>query len=94
MYMLLIGKSPFAGATLEEVIEKNSQCYIEFPAEVWKDISKEGLDLVSKMLERDQYQRLNVKECLEHEWFKVKELKTSLKKILAEIKEHGEYVTY
>ena len=90
MYMLLIGVSPFAGATVEEVTEKNKQCEIDFLASTWKEVSKKAFDLAVRMLERDQYHRLNVKECLEHDWFKVEELKTPLKKAFSSIKEHGE----
>lgn len=77
---------------MEEVVERNKQCEISFPVDAWKLVSKEALDLVVKMTERDQYQRLSAKECLEHRWFRVEELKGSLKKVLGGIKESGEYV--
>jgi serine/threonine protein kinase len=90
MYMLLIGVSPFAAETIKDVIEKNKNCEIDFSVSKWKEVSKEALDLAVKMLELDQYQRFNVKECLEHDWFKIEGLKTPLKKALSNIREHGE----
>jgi serine/threonine protein kinase len=38
----------------------------------WKNISKEGLDLVKKMLTYDPNLRPSAEECLNHSWIKKK----------------------
>jgi len=62
--------SPFLGDSNEEIYEKNKRCEIDFPEDVWKPVSYEAQDLVVKMLESDQYARININGCLEHPWFK------------------------
>lgn len=74
MYMLLAGISPFAAPEVDEIIEKNKVGEVEYPADIFKGISQEALDLVENMLEIDQYKRLNASQCSEHPWF-FKELK-------------------
>ncbi len=93
MYILLTGISPFSAPTVEAVIERNRQCDINFPMDVWKLVSPEGVDLVVKMTQRDQYQRLSAKECLEHTWFtlEAKHAATSLKVALENMQKYGEY---
>ncbi len=54
---------------MEETIEKNRRGEIDYPLELWKNVSSQAWDLVIKMTERDQYKRLSAKECLEHAWF-------------------------
>ena len=56
--------------SIDMIVERNKVCDIEFPKELWKNVSPEALDLAIKMTECDQYTRLNAKECLEHCWFK------------------------
>lgn len=91
MYMLLTGISPFSAPTLEDVIKKNELCEMNYSMDVWKSVSKEALDLVVKMTESDQYQRPSAKVCLDHQWFKLAEPKTSLKHVITNLKQHGEY---
>ncbi len=70
----LTGMSPFAGKTIEEVIERNKACDIAFGKEMWKSASPEAIDLVVRMVDKDQYKRPSVKECMEHPWFSSKGL--------------------
>ncbi len=65
----LTGVTPFMGDSTEEVIEKNKQSDIEFPEDLWKQVSPEAKDLVVRMTESDQYERISARECLAHEWF-------------------------
>ena len=68
----LTGISPFAAREVEEIIEKNKICEIDYPKELWKEVSLQALDLVVKMTDRDQYKRPSAKECLQHEWLAIK----------------------
>ena len=90
MYMLIIGISPFSASTADIVTKKNKLCEIKYCLDEWKLVSKEALDLVIKMTDKDQYQRLSVQQCLKHEWFKLSELKSPLKHTWKNIKKYGE----
>ena len=76
--------------SIDMIVERNKSCDIEFPKELWKNVSPEALDLVIKMTERDQYNRLSAKECLEHGWFR-KSFKTpvSLKAAIVNMQKYG-----
>ena len=65
------------------------QAEIDFPIDLWKDISPEGLDLTMKMTERDQYKRLSARDCLKHPWFFLTPIKTKLKNVLYNLKTFG-----
>jgi calcium-dependent protein kinase len=38
----------------------------------WKNVSKEGLDLIKKMLTYDPIQRITAEDALQHPWIKKK----------------------
>lgn len=65
----LAGVSPFAAETLEEIYENNKKGLIEFPEELWKEVSKEAKELAQLMTHNDQYKRFSIQECLSHPWF-------------------------
>lgn len=94
MHMLLTGTSPFSAPTIEEVVKKNKRCEIDYPPDIWKEISQEGFDLVLKMVERDQYQRLSVKDCLSHNWFKNADLEKYLETTMENLHRYGEYFAF
>jgi len=96
LYTLLTGIQPFAAPSVDAVIERNKQCDIDFPMDIWKLSSPEGLDLVVRMTSRDQYQRLSAKECLEHTWFTLdqKLCLINLKNSLENMQKFGEYFYY
>lgn len=71
-YDRLTGISPFGVGNTQEVYQKNKNCEIDFPKKLWENVSSEALDLVIAMTNKDQYKRLNAKECLEHKWFSSK----------------------
>lgn len=65
----MTGIPPFGVGQIEEIIDKNTNADIDYPMDIWKNVTSEALDLVVKMTEKDQYKRLSAKECLEHSWF-------------------------
>jgi calcium-dependent protein kinase len=73
LYILLCGYPPFNGSTNHEIynaIKKNNP---SFPPEEWKDISKEAIDLIKQMLNKDLQKRFSAFKCLNHKWFKILE---------------------
>jgi serine/threonine protein kinase len=81
---------PFAGASNSEVLARNTISEIEYPAELWKEVSAEARSLVEKMTERDPYQRFTAQQCLEHPWIaKSHAKKLALKSSFLNIQKHG-----
>jgi len=70
MYVMLTGRLLFRGNDLDEILDKNRQCVLDFPACVWESISESGRDLIKCMLKADPKERITAAEALEHTWFK------------------------
>ncbi|XP_050529125.1 death-associated protein kinase 3-like [Daktulosphaira vitifoliae] len=67
-YALLTGFSPFGGETDQETFCNISNADIDFPDELFEDVSAEAIDFIRKLLVRDPRERLTAKECLKHPW--------------------------
>jgi serine/threonine protein kinase len=50
MYVLLTGCSPFGGNTKQETFCNISQCKLDFPEELFQDISEDAIDLMKKLM--------------------------------------------
>ena len=70
LYIMLCGYPPFDAETEDEILLKVKEGKFEFPKEEWKNISKEAIDLINKMLTFEPNKRLSALECLSHNWFK------------------------
>lgn len=61
---------PFQGEEIKDtfaaILEKN----LEFPDEIWKDVSSDCKDLIKQLLIKDPTKRITIKEALNHPWFK------------------------
>jgi calcium-dependent protein kinase len=68
MYILLCGYPPFNGETDNEILNKIKTGKFVFPEEEWDNISDEGKDLISKMLEFNPSNRFSASDCLNHKW--------------------------
>ncbi len=53
---------------MEEVKARNRRGELRYPEQLWRNVSSEARDLVTKLTARDQYQRLSAKQALEHKW--------------------------
>ncbi len=53
-------------------MEENKRCAITLTGDAWQSLSLEAQDLVSSMLNRDQFLRPTAKECLQHPWLSPK----------------------
>ncbi|XP_014254194.1 serine/threonine-protein kinase 17A-like [Cimex lectularius] len=69
LYVLLTGCSPFGGDTKQETFCNITHCRLEFPDDLFEDISEEAKDLMTKLIVKLPSGRLSAKECLQHPWF-------------------------
>jgi calcium-dependent protein kinase len=69
MYILLSGRVPFGGETLEKKLDNNIKCKIYFPEKYWAHISPDAVNLVLAMTDPNPTTRLSAAEALAHEWF-------------------------
>lgn len=67
-YVLLSGKPPFFGQNKDDVYKAITDMPLEFPQEDFCLVSKQGVDFLKKVLEKDPKKRLTVTEVLEHPW--------------------------
>lgn len=78
LYILLCGAPPFYGTCEDEIFRKIITCKFSFKHSVWKEISPEAKDLITKLLDLNPKSRLSAKEALEHKWFTMTENKRNL----------------
>jgi len=68
LYILLSGIHPFQLEDEEEMLVNIENAQWGWVGDAWKSISKEGKDLVSRLLEPSPLKRLTAKEALQHSW--------------------------
>ena len=73
LYILLCGAPPFYGTCEDEIFHKIVTGNYSFKHSIWKKISPEAKDLITKLLDLNPTIRLSAKEALEHKWFKIHE---------------------
>ncbi|XP_048510054.1 serine/threonine-protein kinase 17A-like isoform X2 [Athalia rosae] len=73
LYVLLTGCSPFGGDSKQETFCNISRCRLDFPDDLFEDVSEEARDLMRKLMVKDPSERLTVTECLQHPWFSAHE---------------------
>lgn len=59
---------PFYHEDNFELFEKIKRCEYSFRASVWKSVSNEAKDFVSKLLTKDPKQRLQGADIMRHPW--------------------------
>ncbi|KAL6434330.1 hypothetical protein ACFW04_006037 [Cataglyphis niger] len=69
-YVLLTGFSPFGGETDQETFQNISLGEVDFPEELFEDISAQAKDFVAKLLVLDPSARMTAKQCLRHDWLR------------------------
>ena len=69
-YIILSGIPPFNGASDQEIMKKVKLGKFNFNDPVWKSISDQCKDFISKLLTLDQNARPAAEQALEHPWLK------------------------
>jgi len=95
LYILLSGRPPFGGENDKEIMERVSIGKYDLQSSPFNKISKNGIDLIQKLLIMDPKKRISAQDALLHPWFKdhrSKELfnqikdEATLKKLIANLK--------
>ncbi|CAJ0956589.1 unnamed protein product, partial [Mesorhabditis belari] len=66
IYVTLSGTFPFNDG--EEISEQIQNAAFMFPSDPWSSVSKQAVDLIQRLLRVNIEERLNIEECLAHEW--------------------------
>ena len=70
-YLMLSGSLPFSGKDEHEIAKNVVYSKVDFEKRpIWKEISDEAKDFITKLLEKDLKKRIEMKAALEHPWFK------------------------
>lgn len=75
LYVMITGAHPFEGSTQQLVFEKILHDDYDKTRLSNKKCSEEAKDLISKLLVKEEKERLSIEEALEHSWFKTFEAK-------------------
>lgn len=71
-FALIAKKAPFVGKNKGELMDMISRGNFEFaPSDIWKNISKDAKEFISKLLEHDSSKRLSSSQALNHKWLKI-----------------------
>lgn len=69
MYLILCGYPPFFGSSRKSVAKRIMSKEPKFKGDNWDLASKNAIDLIKWMLNKDPEQRPNCEEVLGHDWF-------------------------
>ncbi|CAL4059351.1 unnamed protein product, partial [Meganyctiphanes norvegica] len=69
-YVLLTGFLPFGGDTDQETFLEISRAELDFPEELFEDISAQAIDFIKSLVVKTPGSRLSAHDCLEHPWMK------------------------
>ena len=72
MPLLLCERRPFNGKDDNKKLENVKKGYIDFKSRPFDVVSKNGLDLLTKLLEYDYTKRISAKQALNHSWLRSK----------------------
>ena len=72
-YILLCGYPPFNGNTNLDIYHNIRTKNPSFGGDEWEDISKDAIDLIKNMLNKNPSKRFSCEMCLNHKWFKLLE---------------------
>ncbi|OWA51817.1 Serine/threonine-protein kinase 17A [Hypsibius exemplaris] len=67
-YVLLTGISPFAGEDNQETYVNINQNNVEYPEEMFGDISPGAVDFIKRLLVKNPKDRMTIENCQRHPW--------------------------
>ncbi|XP_050686690.1 uncharacterized protein LOC126980630 [Eriocheir sinensis] len=67
-YVFLTGCTPFGGDTDQETFVSITQAEVDFPDELFTDISEDAKDFICSLLVKKPSDRMTVDDCLNHPW--------------------------
>ena len=70
LYILLCGYPPFNGSNDEQIIKKVKEGKYRTDEEEWQNISKDAIDIITKLLQYEPGNRISASEALQHKWIK------------------------
>jgi len=68
VYVMLSGLLPFDAPTNRETARQTISSPVPFTHKLWEFVSYDAKDLILKLLEKDQRQRITIQEALMHPW--------------------------
>merc|ERR1711871_556352 len=68
MYILVCGYPPFYGDEQSEILSMVKDGMIDFPQEEWGTVSKECMDLIKKMCNKDSARRPTCEDLMQEPW--------------------------
>ncbi|CAD8174500.1 unnamed protein product [Paramecium octaurelia] len=71
LYSMLSGQLPFLSDYLNDLIEKIKEATIEFPNDLFEQVSEEAKDLIIQLLQKDWAFRPHPDAALKHQWFQI-----------------------
>jgi calcium-dependent protein kinase len=76
LYILLSGRPPFDGNDDKEIVKNVKIGLYSMSGPEWKNISKDAIDLIKKMLTYEPNNRISAEAALNHVWIKKKVVET------------------
>lgn len=70
LFVLLSGRSPFAGKTEKEILKKNKKARPVFREKDWEAVPKSAVDLTLRMMHPDPGKRISAEKALTHPWIR------------------------
>ena len=66
----LSGSFPFTGTDSDKILKENYKCKVNYPHDIWYDVSAEAQNLVQGMMNPQSSKRLSTKEALNSSFLK------------------------
>lgn len=70
LYRLIHGYAPFDGSTKAHIMERIIKNEIMICPKIEKEVTKECIDLIKRMLTKDPKERINMLEVVNHAWLR------------------------
>ena len=71
LYILLSGFPPFNGHSNKQIYNNIRFQKLYFSQDEWKGISKDAIELIKNMLNKNPENRFSAEDCLNHKWFNI-----------------------